>query len=299
MKQLLTAALIIAAMSSCSKSSTTPGTGGGGTTTDNITLAKSDLLLTFAPGKSQNLESYSTTSITAPGNTQSQTWDFSNLTGTGIITANQFSAVKGTFPNATYSLPNDVSYIDGSSQTEQLAYEVSDSGFCRWGSYSPAITLNVPGVATFNYAEQSSSFNSRMYLTPLFPVKYGDTRSYGVARSQAFTVDAAAYGLSKTPASQKYSSTGTTTAWATGKLKLPGTTSYINVIVIKNTRKTTYNYFLNGAPAPKALLDVLGVTDNQSYTTTWYDFYNPGGKGYVANLLVDDGGNALDLEIAK
>lgn len=298
MRHLLTAALIVAAMSSCTKNSTTPGTGGG-TTTDNITLAKSDLLLTFAPGKSQKLESYSTAGITAPGNSQSQTWDFSNLTSTGYTSTDQFSAVKGTFPNATYSLPTDVTYIDGSSQTEQLAYEVSDSGYCRWGSYSPAITLNIPGTATFDYAEQSSSFGSRMYLTPLFPVKYGDTRSYSVARSQNFTVDAAAYGLSKTPASQKYSSTGTTTAWATGKLKLPGTTSYINVIVIKNYRKTTYNYFLNGAPAPKALLDVLGVTDGQSFTTTWYDFYNPGGKGYVANLLVDGGGSPLDLEIVK
>jgi hypothetical protein len=286
-------------MSSCKKDATTPS--GGGTTppADNITLAKSDLLLTFAPGKTVTTEAFATTGITAPGNAQSQTWDFSNLSGSGITTADQFSAVKGTFPNATYSTPTDIAYLDGSVQSQELAYEVSDSGYCRWGSYSDAITLNIPGTATFDYAAQSSSFATRMYLTPVFPVKYGDTRSYSVSRSQNFTIDAAAYGLSKTPASQKYSSTGTTTAWATGKLKLPGTTSYIDVIVIKNYRKTTYNYFLNGTPAPKALLDVLGVTDGQSFTTTWYDFYNPSGKGYVANLLVDDGGNAADLEIVK
>jgi hypothetical protein len=298
MRHLLTAALIVAAMSSCKKDASTPN---GGTTppTDNITLAKSDLLLTFAPNKTLTTQLYIPDGIMVPGNSQSQTWDFSNLTSIGSTKVDQYTAVQGTFPNASYSSPLEVTYIDGSLQTEGLAYEVSDSGYCRWGSYCPAINLNIPGTATFDYAAQSSSFATRMYLTPIFPVKYGDTRSYSVSRSQAFTVDAPAYGLNKTPASQKFSSAGTTTAWATGKVKLPGTTSYINVIVIKNYRKTIYNYFLNGAPAPKALLDVLGVTDNETFTTTWYDFYNPNGKGYVASLQVSDSGAVYNLEIVK
>lgn len=286
MKKLFIATLTVVAFASCKKDSDTPAT------TTEVTLTASDISKDYAAGKTVNYFSVNTSSsaaLTAPVAGEKQTWNYSNLVEAGAF-ADAPTAATGSFPSNGYFLPVQLGFANGDVQTVHSEYEVGDSGWVRRGVSLPAFTLNFPDYgATIEYKAQDSKYNKLLPLTPVFPMKYNSSAEVtDVVRTENFTVNAAAFGLSNTPGAQTYTNSEELQCMASGKLTLKGYDKAMDVLIVKVHRKLVYNYFLGGAPAPKALLDVLGLTDNTTIDYYWYDYYNPGGEGYLGTVIVDE-----------
>lgn len=298
MKQSFIAVLIIAALASCKKDTDTPSTPA------ELTITASDLSKDYAPGKSVALFSVNVAAspaLKAPVEGQGQTWDFSTLAEEESF-QDICTATTGTsFPSNGYFLPNNTYFADGTLQTLRSEFEVGDSGWVRRGVALPAFTLNFPDYgATIKYEAQDSKYSSLLPLTTPFPVKYNAAGEFAnVVRTENFSINAPALGLNNTPASQKYTNSQSLKCMAAGKLTLKGFAKAMDVLVIKAHRKIVYNYFVGGAPAPKQLLDVLGITDGTTTDYYWYDFFNPGGEGYLGTISVTANNTVISASFKK
>lgn len=286
MKKLLTAAVLLVALASCKKDSTTP------VTSADVTLTASDISKDYAAGKTVNyfeVNLSSATSLKAPVAGDKQAWDYSKLTAQSSF-SDMCTPTTGTFSKSGYFLQTQLAFSGGVVQNVQSEYEVGDSGWVRSGVALPAFTLNYPDYgATIKYNAQDSKYTSYLPLTPPLPMKYNASINVNnVVRTENFTVNAAAFGLSNTPGSQTYTNTETISCIASGKLTLTGFDKAMDVLIVKVHRKVIYNYFLAGSPAPKQLLDVLGLEDGATIDYYWYDYYNPGGEGYLGTVAVDE-----------
>lgn len=285
MKQSFIAVLMVAALASCKKDTDTPST------PTELKITASDLSKDYGPGKTVALFSVNTSAsstLKAPVEGEGQTWDF-----TALVEGDTFQDVctpttGTTFPTNGYFLPNTTVFADGTLHELKSEFEVGDSGWVRRGVALPAFTLNFPDYgATIKYEAQDSKYSSLLPLTTPFPVKYNATGEFtNVVRTENFTINAPALGLNNTPASQTYTNSQSLKCMASGKLTLKGFAKAMDVLVIKAHRKIVYNYFVGGAPAPKQLLDVLGITDGNTVDYYWYDFFNPGGEGYLGTINV-------------
>jgi len=285
MKQSFIAVLAVAALASCKKDTDTPITPAA------LTITAGDISKDYAAGKTTAFFSVSASSapaLKAPVAGEGQTWDFSTIAQDATFSDACTATTGTTFPANAYFLPNTTVFADGTAQQLQSEFEVGDSGWVRRGVALPAFTLNFPDYgATIKYQAQDSKYSSLLPLTTPFPVKYNASGEFSnIVRTENFTINAPALGLNNTPASQTYTNSQSLKCMASGKLTLKGFAKTMDVLVIKAHRKIVYNYFIGGAPAPKQLLDVLGITDGYTIDYYWYDFYNPGGEGYLGTISV-------------
>lgn len=297
MKKLLFAAFALAALASCKKSADTPSP------TTPVNLTASDISKDYAAGKTVNFFTVNiatSAALTAPVTGQGQVWNYSNLAESGTYNEAALAAT-GTFPSGAYFLQNQITFADGNPHPIFSEYEIGDSGWVRRGVAVPAMTLDFPDLgATIAYKAQECKYNKLLPLTPPFPIKFGDKANVtGAVRTENFTVNAPALGLNNTPGAQTYTNNQSVECMASGKLTLKGFDKAMDVVILKAHRKMVYNYFLGGAPAPSALLDVLGITDGFTTDYYWYDYYNPGGEGFLGSIAVDASNHVLSAYFKK
>lgn len=275
-----------------------------------LVITKADYQTHYSPG-GETFTVFATlpsnVSIPSPG--EDQTWDFSELDelGSGVVGGSDFiNPSDPAFPTATYVEGiTGFYFISGVASNDYTGFrfhELNEDGLFGLGLVqNQTAVLNVEAIgAVINYEAQTRPYTG----TPksprvLFPAEFGDNpiTTNGVEDTSSFTVNAPAFGLNNTPGQtiNTYDITQEVIASGTANFKGIGEK---RVLVTKSETKTTINYFLGGAPAPAALLSMLGVTDGDTSTETTYRFIaeDLGSAGFID---VDEFGNITSARFRK
>ncbi len=207
---------------------------------------------------------------------ENQTWDLSAIaseTPVNLVPYLTFS--DATIPDANISLASlTTETITGSELELTALFQVNESGFFEGGLRYTEDTV-VPifgGTGELVFNSGDFLFSPKREIVP-FPMEYGYSRTENLSLTQNFSVTYAAAGLNQVPANTVDAVAYTTAVVGWGTLKLPGYDHPFEVLMVKNTRLTTRNYLLGGAPAPAQILAGLGLTDGEQFTDYAYSFY--------------------------
>ena len=304
MKKFILPLMALIIFSSCSSDDDSPQA------IEPLVITKADYETNYsAGGETFTLFVAATSNVSIPVVGEDQTWDFSvlNELDSAVFGGSDFlSPSNPEFPSATYFQQSLGSYaISGESSNDyeaELYNELNDNGIFDLGlsQTQPAI-LSIPAIgAVINYEVQNRAYTGTPKLpSVLFPVEYGDTpiTTSGVIDTVSFTVDAPAFGLNNTPGQLVYSDGVTQEVIASGTANFKGIGNK-RVLVTKSEATTTLNYFLGGAPAPAALLSMLGATDGSMTTVTTYRFIAEG-LGTSGFIDVDESGAIISARFRK
>jgi polyhydroxybutyrate depolymerase len=109
------------------------------------------------------------------------------------------------------------------------------------------------------------------------PLNFEDTWSSTYSRTIDMTLFSPTFSLNDVPAQQSDTVRVTSEVTGWGTLALPNLTRSgfqdMEVLMVRTTRTLKSHFFINGMPAPQALLDGLGLTQGQETTTTEYHFF--------------------------
>lgn len=265
-----------------------------------LAITKADMAASLkANGIVANNFSVNPASVTIPVRGENQTWDFSTLAETGTFStggSSFTSPANAAFPAATYAINGTANHTVGgvSSTSYNISYfnELSDAGLYTLGSsQNTATSATIASLgASFSFPVQNFNFEGNKKIPYIvFPAKYNDSVSFSnMVSTLNYTVTAAAFGLSNTPAQTKYTSSGSVVVMASGTANLKGIGNK-RVLVVKSAYRDQNNYFLAGSPAPAVLLNQLGVTDGDITTSATYIFYAEG-LGIVGAISVNNSG---------
>ena len=154
------------------------------------------------------------------------------------------------------------------------------NGVFRIGSYKLPQSVGVGSLSgnatdTISFPGNNSIFANPGYLIK-FPATYGSTWSDEYVYEVDYNITVAAFGLNNTPGQRKQYCTQTDTVVGSGNLILPagnGVSLPIQVILVKRSIFYLDSTFLNGSPAPPALLNAFGLTQGSTSVQNVYSFY--------------------------
>lgn len=281
MKKFILPLIAVTALFSCSSDDDTPAQD---PVIEPLVITKADYATNYRPnGQPFTVFNASTLGVSIPVAGEDQTWDFSMLTEleSGVFGGSEFLVPSNSeFPSATYYESFLGAYaISGVSSNEYAGdrfYELNDNGIYGLGlSQNESASINVAAIgAVISYTPQTRKYTGTSKLpTVLFPAKYGDAAitTSGIIDTSSFTVNAPAFGLNNTPGQTANTIDVTQEIIASGTANFKGIGNK-RVLVSKTDETTTINYFLGGAPAPAALLSLLGATDGTVIKRTTYRF---------------------------
>lgn len=237
-------------------------------------------------------------------------WDYSNLPLDGNFFVNYNAATNAAFPQANITEPVFSSLLGGLAIQPGLSYNaLDDTGYGAFGLITEEIsaplaiftggaddTLTVLG-GVMDYMQRRNNIQ--------FPLNYGDSWGYVIDFQVDFLVTVAAFGLQNTPAGQVSSDSTTHTVAGYGTLVLPNPEDAgadpvsLEVLMVKRPRTVTNNYTLGGMPAPQVMLDLFGLEQGESQTSTRYLFYAKGLPRTAANILVNEQGVITSFTISN
>lgn len=275
-----------------------------------LVISKADYEANYSPG-GETFIFFATepSSVSIPISGEDQIWDFSDLDelASGVLGGSDFYVPSNpAFPSATYFEKSTGFYgINGVNSNDfntEIYYELNDNGIFALGlsQMEPAI-LDIQAIgAVLNYDVQNRTYTGfPKRPSVLFPVEYGDTpiNTTGIVDAINFTVDAPAFGLNNTPGQLVYTDDVTQEVIASGTANFKGIGEK-RVLVTKSVTTTIINYFLGGAPAPEALLSMLGVTDGTMFSRTYYRFIAEG-TGTSGIIEVNESGTITNARFRK
>ncbi|GAA4338754.1 hypothetical protein [Flaviaesturariibacter amylovorans] len=294
MKRTLLALGLCSLLFACKKSSTDDDPGNNpGNNPSGPALSATDVQHDMAAGKTTyyfTVSGVNNPALTVPAAGTGQTWNFSTLPTTlrDTTVLSPVPPVGSGFPaGAFYSSEKRVYGTGANTQSiTVLTYqEVSASGWLHLARALPAFILAYPGIGELEYEAQLPNYTPALPMTPPFPVRLNDSVNINTTITENAKADAPGAGLTNAPTAQRTTYTGKVKAIATGTVTLPGYAAPLNALVLRRDLTIRENYFLNGAPASPLLLQALGLTDGETFTATYYDFYNYGGVGYLGTIV--------------
>lgn len=305
MKNLILPLLALLVLSSCSSDDDNAPQ-----IVEPLVITKADYENNYSPG-GETFTFFATTpsnvSIPVPG--EDQTWDFSELDelASGVFGGSDFTVPSDpAFPSATYAEKITSGYaISGAESNDYEGFsfiELNDNGIFELGigQNEPAV-LNIESIgAVLTYGVQSRPYTGTTKLpNVLLPAEVGNpaVTTNGVIDVVNFTADAPAFNLNSTPGQIEYTLDDTQEVIGSGTANFKGIGEK-RVLIIKTDRTTTINYFLGGAPAPEALLNLLGVTNGEVFTRTTYRFVaeDLGTSGFIE---VNESGTITNARFRK
>lgn len=122
-----------------------------------------------------------------------------------------------------------------------------------------------------------------------FPATFGTIAQDSFVRTTSLELSVAAFGLNRTPSAQIVTTRKTVEVIGYGDLILPALTGVpsepLEALLVSETTVDVANYTLAGGPAPAALLQAFGVSQNETTTETSYFFHVKGLGRSAARLL--------------
>ncbi len=144
---------------------------------------------------------------------------------------------------------------------------------------APFACGNCTEADSVRYEPVSNAFEEAEQLLQL-PLAFGDSWSSSYTRTTNMQLFLPAFSLNDVPAQQVDDVQVDHEVVGWGTLTLPNLTysglQEIEALLVKQTTTETSNYTVDGAPAPPALLDTLGLTNGQVTVTTVYQFFAEG-----------------------
>lgn len=122
-----------------------------------------------------------------------------------------------------------------------------------------------------------------------FPMTAGSSWESSSNYSTSFTLKVAAFGLNDVPARHAYRTVRRDTIVGWGKMSVytpNGPSISYDVLMNRSVQFSVDSFYLNGAPAPAALLNAFSVTQGQiSGLSHAYNFYRAGAFNYLARFF--------------
>ena len=226
----------------------------------------------------QYVDPLSVSAFVAPTVGNNQTYDYTNLT---LQPAYAFTIARNSVPTLITDATHELSQSDNISATLALAsfnqmYKVDVAGVSLTGWAIGAQTIPLGGADNIKIAQQYAKFSKPIFLQK-FPQTVGTLINDNVPTvvEYPFTVNVAAFGLVNAPAlrrqyiTQKDSIVG----WGIFKRKSPTGATLSDTALLSSRIKTTVDsFFLNGSPAPAALVTGLGATQGRTVVSSRLSF---------------------------
>jgi hypothetical protein len=268
-KSLFVGLVLIVLLFSCSESPK-PSTA--------ITVLNTDLTATRKPNMSVKYVSFDRTKFTAvPTEGENQTWDFSNNKAATTVTpstTNYLAPQPNTsFKTATFS-QKYTSNVLGLNLSLTDHYEISATGYYNLGSQIQPTSVPLGNGVVLTTVGNESPQTPKLLVWKL-PMVYKDSYSSESVLRESFRLTAPPFGLNNAPTDRVGTVKLQVQVAGWGKLILPGDASVTtnDVLLVKTTATFTYNYLLNGATAPAALTGALGLTQGETTTRVFYEFF--------------------------
>lgn len=242
-----------------------------------ITLNQSNT--SFTPGNIIAVEA-GVTGFTLPTIGANQLWNYSGLVAGNIITDQYVAFPNSNFPNATYAdttnsatfIPNWYYYYNSYIQTSasganSLGYTVKDQ---RYG-----VTMLGNPNDSCNFPAQVCVYSSPSYIMP-FPSTMNTSWQTSVRSFVNFNLTLNSYSLINVPCQKVTNTLRKDTVISWGKMRVPtltGPSLAYDVLMFKRMVLQTDSFYMNGSPAPPALLMGFGVTQGQSKVDNRYMFW--------------------------
>lgn len=210
--------------------------------------------------------------VEIPTEGENQLWDISSYNASNIT---YFQHDRLPVPDSTSFTSATYATIIPSEFNEALTvtnfYEVSEEGIFVLGGIVNPNTLDLGSGNTLTSLGEETIYKD---ITYNFPMNYEDMFDNSWVLEENYTLTAPAFGLSNAGVSRKMTKEGKVEIVGWGKIVLPqdAITDSVEVLLVKNTRKTVLNYFLDGSTAPTALTGALGLTEGETENSVSYVF---------------------------
>jgi hypothetical protein len=228
-----------------------------------------------------------------PQGGENQTWDFSKLPldGPGKRPGTTYFAVSNPdVPTANIGFASGLSlFFEDFVIPHTALRKLDDTGYFDLGRMQTVDTAIAifGGAGTLRFPPQNQLYDAPNPVA-FFPMTFGEERQSNYNLHIDYLVTYPAAGLNNTPASQVDSCSSSLEVIGWGELLLPGHSKSFRVLLLERTETRSFNFFLGGAPAPKPLLDALGLVDGREETVRELEFYAPQ-YGRIAAFLSVDG----------
>ncbi|MGI4871797.1 MAG: T9SS type A sorting domain-containing protein [Janthinobacterium lividum] len=237
----------------------------------------------------------SPTGLANPATGANKTWDYRTATPQGPQSVDVYNSAGATPPFAGSIRAFD--FYDGALGILATGYEGFDTdGFGQLGKVvATAQTFPlgaVTGTATDNIAVPAQTIAMRTLRVPLPLTSTSRTvRTSRFALKSLFTISA--FGLSQAPFRQVTRITSVDSVAGWGTLRIPAVGSPAGSValpVLLGRRRVIQqdSFYLNGQPAPAALLSGLGLTQGGLTTDFRYRFFRQGSGQPVMTFLYPD-----------
>lgn len=242
------------------------------------------------------------TGFQTPPSGNDQTWKFTTLTKSNYAYITRF--MDGSKDDA---FDDDYSY-----RSATYSFQVFDftgyayMGYDKNGYYdygrsidrSPFSIAALTGGANDSlvFTAQKIKYNHRMDFVK-FPMTVGDKWTQTRREPTPFELTVSGFGLNKTPGVSPRNRTDTREVIGHGTLQVPlddgSTSAMMEVLMVKHTYEMEDSFYLNGQPAPAALMMAFGISQGMKQGGEYIEFYRKGFGSYVLRLEVT--GGAVDV----
>ncbi|MCB0699051.1 MAG: hypothetical protein KDC11_04350, partial [Chitinophagaceae bacterium] len=211
------------------------------------------------------------------------TWDFTTLVDSyGFHTFHDVASTSA-FPSATFS--HTINYPFAAYQyTTTKMFGIAAGGILSYGEHVDRQALPL-GTLTGNpndslvFAYQDITYAPTQSEVK-FPCTMSTTWTDVTKFTTAFNITVALYSLSFAPGERRSTLTVKNTVKGWGKMRVNdgngNPTGYMDVLQIEQERTVLDSFFLNGSPAPTALLTAFGLTQGQISSSAYRNYVRAG-----------------------
>ncbi|MGI4875586.1 MAG: T9SS type A sorting domain-containing protein [Janthinobacterium lividum] len=260
---------------------------------------------TATAGSVDRYQPTSVTGVANPATGTNKTWDYRTLTPQGLQSVDTYNNAGATPPFASSVRYFD--FYDGSLGILAAGYEGFDTdGFGQLGKVvATAQTFplgSVTGTASDNIVVPAQTIAMRTLRVPLPMTSTSRTvRTSRFALKSTFTI--MAFGLSQVPFRQvtRITSVDSVAGWGTLRIPVAGSQAgSVAMPVLLGRRRVIQqdSFYLNGQPAPAALLTGLGLTQGGFTYDFRYRFFRQNSGQPVLTFLYADSRFTTPTDIA-
>jgi hypothetical protein len=220
------------------------------------------------------------TGVNTPSAGANQTWDYSVMAG-GPVRSKIFNAATSFSATAVVDTNGSESIGGGYAIKSGVVYDIDANGFFRAGGILAKQTFDLSSITGSNGDNlliPAQVFTLHESLLK-FPCTASTNWVSNTAHTLNFKITASSFFLLNTPAKKVVHVISDNSVAGWGKIKIPSSNKAsidYDVLLIKKHTITIDSFFLNGYPAPPAMLSYFGLIQGDSTIDYNESFYRLG-----------------------
>ena len=267
-----------------------------------ITIERSDYPLEIGDSTFRTAVTNSN-ELTIPATGTDLVWDFSNLTFNLNDQYYNFSNTAGTDPmvpeSNCFSIQDSPSpFFPGLTFEATFFAAIDEEGYRTVGKTTSAEDYPLLAVTGSPTDSLNFQFSLSIYEDPSvrgkFPMNFGENENETNTLHNYFLLTIGAFGLSNVPGDFKVirNSQRTIDSWGTIILTDPvtGLPAEFETLLVINDGIRVDSVLLAGAPAPQALLDLVGLAQGSETPEVEYEFWTKGLDGPILSIFTNSSG---------